>query len=167
MQLAAGDFAGALTSRRKAFAIREKVSEQDPKNVQARFDLGVAHGDLAEALSANGELTPSLEHAQHALSILQQLSAADPTNAVYQRNVALCYEKFGQIYSSLGSDQSRPNAQRAKDWNEARNSYRKGFELFSKLRDRGTLMPADANQPEAFSANIRKCEGAVERLNQR
>jgi eukaryotic-like serine/threonine-protein kinase len=165
VQLAAGDFAGALGSRRKAFAIREKVSEQDPKNVQARFDLGVAHGDLAEALSANGEPAQALEHAQHSLSILQQLSAADPTNAVYQRNVGLCYEKFGEIYSRLGADQRRPVAQRNKDWSDARNSYRKGLELFSQLRDRGTLMPADSNQPDTFAGKVRECDKAIAQLH--
>jgi tetratricopeptide (TPR) repeat protein len=164
VQLAAGDFAGALASRKKAFAIREKVSAEDPKNVQARFDLGVAHGDLAEALTANSEPAAALDHAQHALSILQGLASADPSNAVYQRNFALCYEKFGEIYSRLGTAPSRPVAQRNRDWNEARNSYRKGLELFSKLRDRGMLMPADAEQPQKFSAKIQECEQAIAKL---
>lgn len=164
VQLAAGDFPGALTSRDKAFAIREKVSELDPKNVQARFDLGVAHGDLAEALSANGQQAKALEHAERALSILQGLSAADPTNAVYQRNVALCYEKFGEIHSRLGIDRVRSITQRNKDWTEARNSYRKGLEVFSKLRERGTLMPADVEQPGTFASKIQECERALAQL---
>ncbi len=164
VEFAVGNFAGALDSRRKAFTIREKVAEQDPKNVQARFDLGVAHGDLAEALTATGEYSQALGHAQQALSILQGLAAADPTNAVYQRNVGLCYEKFGQTYKRLGADQKRPAPQRLKDWADARTWYRKGEELFWKLRDRGTLMPADSEQPQEFSAKIQECDTAIAQL---
>ncbi len=164
VEFAAGNFSGALDSRRKAFTIREKVAEQDPKNVQARFDLGVAHGDLAEALAATGEYSQALGHAQQALSTLQGLAAADPTNAVYQRNVGLCYEKFGETYEKLGADQKHPPSQRLKDWADARTWYRKGVELFSKLRDRGTLMPADSEQPQEFSAKIQECDDAIAQL---
>jgi serine/threonine protein kinase/DNA-binding SARP family transcriptional activator len=164
VELAAGNFASALESRRKAFTIREKVAAQDPKNVQARFDLGVAHGDLSEALSATGEYTQALGHAQQALSILQNLAAADPTNAVYQRNVGLCYEKFAQNYAGLGGDEKHSIAQRIKDWTEARSWYRKGADLFSALRNRGILMPADSEQPKKFAAKIQECDDLIARL---
>lgn len=164
VQFAAGSFATALDSCRKALAIREKVSASDPKNVQARFDLGVAHGDLAEAQNATGDYSQALGHAQQALSILQNLSAADPTNAVYQRNLGLCDEKFGQIYERMGKDQKRSNTERAKDWTDARSWYRKGLNLFSELRKHGTLMPADADQPQKFAGKIRECDKAITAL---
>jgi eukaryotic-like serine/threonine-protein kinase len=163
-QIAAGDYAGALQSRRKAFAIRQEITEEDPKNVQARFDFAVAHGDLAEALSATGEAVDALGHARQALSILQGMLAADPTNAVYQRNLGLCYEKFAQSYARLGEDEKHSVAQRAKDWTEARNWYRKGSDLFSALRDRGTLMPADSAEPGKFAAKVRECDDHIARL---
>ena len=158
VELAAGDFASALESRRKAFSIRNKVAAQDPKNIQARFDLGVAHADLAEALSATGDYPQAIVHGQQALSILQNLSAADVTNAVYQRNIGLCYEKFGQIYQRLGADEKRSVAERTKDLTEARSWFQKGSKLFSMLRNRGTLMPADSAQPDAFAAKIQECD---------
>jgi serine/threonine protein kinase/tetratricopeptide (TPR) repeat protein len=163
-QTVAGDYVRALQSRRKAFAIRQEIAEEDPKNVQARFDLAVAHGDLAEALSATGEAADALGHARQSLSILQGMSAADPTNVVYQRNLGLCYEKFAQSYARMGEDEKHPLAQRTKDWTEARSWYRKGAELFSALRDRGTLMPADSEEPNKFSAKVRECDNAVARL---
>jgi eukaryotic-like serine/threonine-protein kinase len=164
VELAAGDSASALESRRKAFTIRERIAAQDPKNVQARFDLGVAHADLAEALNATDDHTQAVTHAQQALSILQNLSAADPTNAVYQRNVGLCYEKLGQIYEDLAGDQKRSAADREKNWADARGWYRKGLDLFSGLRKRGTLMPVDADQPQKFVTKIRDCDTAIAQL---
>ena len=43
----AGDYSSALESRRKAFAIRQEIAVQDPKNAQAIFDLAVAHADVS------------------------------------------------------------------------------------------------------------------------
>jgi non-specific serine/threonine protein kinase/serine/threonine-protein kinase len=163
-QIAAGDYAQALQSRRKAFAIRQEIAEEDPKNVQARFDLAVAHGDLAEALSATGQAADALAHARQSLSILQGMSAGDPTNVVYQRNLGLCYEKLGEAYVALANNEKRSVGQRISDWNEARSWYRKGAELFSALRDRGTLMPADSEEPKKFSAKVGGCDNAIARL---
>src|ERR1700736_2984938 len=159
-----GDYTGALASRRKAFAIREQVAAQDPKNVQARFDLAVAHGDLSEALSATGESAPALDHARQSLSILQELAKSDPTNAVYRRNVGLCYEKLGEACVAFANNEKRSVGQRISDWHEARSWYRKGAELFSALRDRGSLMPADSEEPKKFSKKIQECDNAVARL---
>jgi serine/threonine protein kinase/tetratricopeptide (TPR) repeat protein len=163
-QITAGDYTAALQSRRKAFAIRQEIAEQDPKNVQARFDLAVAHGDLAEVLGATGQTADAIEHARQSLSILQGMSAAEPTNVVYRRNLGLCYEKLGQACAVSGQNETHSTAQRISEWNEARGWYRKGADLFAGLRDQGTLMPADAKEPEKFAAKIRECDDATTRL---
>jgi non-specific serine/threonine protein kinase/serine/threonine-protein kinase len=162
----AGDYSAALESRRKAFAIRQEIAAQDPKNAQAVFDLAVAHADVSEALTATGSSTEALDHAQNALSILQQLSAVDPTNAVYSRNIGLCYEKLAVACERLGADQKRSSAQRIGDWTEARGWFERALHLFSDLRDRGTLMPADFEQTVKFQRKIRECEEAISRLNE-
>ena len=126
--------------------------------------LAVAHGDLAEALSATGNTSDALGHARQSLSLLQQMSAADPTNVVYERNLGLCYEKLGQVSERLGANEKRAIVDRSKDWADARGWYRKGFDLFSALRNHGTLMPADAKEPKEFAAKIRECDDAMARL---
>ena len=160
----AGDYSSALESRQKAFSIRKEIAAQDPKNVQAVFDLAVAHADLSEAMTPTGSTTEALDHAQNALSILQQLSAVDPTNAVYSRNVGLCYEKLASAFARLGANENRSNEQRVTDWTAARDWFEKAERLFSDLRDRGTLMPADSEQTRKFDMKIRECDEAISRL---
>jgi tetratricopeptide (TPR) repeat protein len=162
----AGDYSSALESRRKAFAIRQDIAAHDPKNAQAIFDLAVAHADMSEALTATGSTTGALNHAQNALSILQQLSATDPTNAVYSRNVGLCYEKLAAAFERFGADEKRSDGQRVTAWTQARDWFEKALHLFSDLRDRGTLMPADFEQTKKFEIKIRKCDEAISRLNE-
>jgi serine/threonine protein kinase len=160
----AGDYPAASESRRRAFAIRQEIAAQDPKNAQALFDLANAHGDLSEALTATGASTEALDHAQQALSILQQLSAADLTNAVYLRNIGLCYENSANALARLAADETRSHAQRVKDWNEARSWFEKALGLFSELRSRGTLMPADSGQIAKFTVKIREGDNAIAHL---
>jgi eukaryotic-like serine/threonine-protein kinase len=160
----AGDYPSALESRRKAFAIRQEIAAQDPKNAQAIFDLAVAHADLSEALTATDAAAEAVDDAQKALSMLQQLSAADPTNAVYSRNVGLCYEKLGTAFARLGADEKRSNSSRLTDWTSARGWFEKALHLFSDLRERGTLMPADSEQAAKFNTKIRECDEAISRL---
>ena len=160
----AGDLAGALAARRKAFAIRERFASEDPKNAQARFDLAVAHGDLSEALTATGDYKEALEEAKKSLSIMQELSKADATNAVYRRNLGLCYEKLGAVCARTGGDEKHSPQERISDWTQARDWYRKGADLFLALRAASTLMPADSAKPDEFAAEIRKCDQALSEL---
>jgi hypothetical protein len=115
-------------------------------------------------MTPTGSTTEALDHAQNALSILQQLSAVDPTNAVYSRNVGLCYEKLASAFARLGANENRSNEQRVTDWTAARDWFEKAERLFSDLRDRGTLMPADSEQTRKFDMKIRECDEAISRL---
>jgi eukaryotic-like serine/threonine-protein kinase len=162
--MGAADYPAALESRRQAFAIRQEIAGKDPKNAQALFDLADAHGDLSEALTATGAAVEALDQSRQALLILQQLSAADPTNAVYLRNIGLCYESSAQALSHLAADETRSKTERIKDWNEARSWFEKALDLFSELRHRGTLMPADSGQAARFAAKIRECDSAIAEL---
>jgi serine/threonine protein kinase len=164
-RMEAGDYAGALEARRKAFAIREQIAAQDPKNSQARFDLAVAHGDLAEALNFTGETAQALEEAKRSLKIFEEVSAADPTNVAYRRNVGLCYEKFAEVYARLATNEKNAVAQRLHDWNEARTWYQKEMELFSTLGERGTLRPADSEQTQKIAAKMAAGQTAMDRLS--
>lgn len=162
--VAAENYRAALECRKKAFAIRQEIAHEDPKNAQAAFDLAVAHADLAEVLTLTGSVPEAIEHAQESLKILDQLSAADRGNAVYRRNLALCYEKFAQAYRRQADDTTRPIAQRLKDWNDARGWYEKASTLFSKLRTEGTLMPSDAKMPEEFATRLSESDEAIRQL---
>jgi hypothetical protein len=66
--------------------------------------------------------------------------------------------------SHLAADETRSKTERIKDWNEARSWFEKALDLFSELRNRGTLMPADSGQAAKFAAKIRECDTAIAQL---
>lgn len=154
----AGDYAGALESRRKAFVIRQEIAAQDPQNKQMRFDLAAAHGDLSEALANTGDTAQALSEAEKSLTILNELTSADPTNAVNRRNLAICYDRFAVAYARQAADVKLSPAQRTTHWKEARDWYQKELNLYTELRESGTLMPTDTTKPDELSAKVRECE---------
>ena len=92
------------------------------------------------------------------------LSAADPTNAIYSRNLAIYEEKLGDAFARSGADKNTPTAQRTRAWSDAREAYEKAGAIFSNLRDLGTLPPADAGLPQKFSALTADCQRAIDEL---
>ena len=117
---------------------------------------------LTSTLNEFQKATAALDHAQQALSILLQLSAADPTNVLYRRNIGLCYEKFGDACTLLASNKKQSRARRVKTWVKARSSYKQGLDVFATLREQGKLIPADSGFAEPFAAKIAECDNRLE-----
>jgi hypothetical protein len=55
------------------------------------------------------------------------MGVAEPTNAVYLRNIGLCYENSANAVARLAADETRSHAQRTKDWNKARSWFEKAL----------------------------------------
>ena len=98
------------------------------------------------------------------LRILTALSAADPTNAIYSRNLAIYEEKLGDAFARSGADKNSPSAQRIRAWSDARESYAKAGAIFAGLRDHGTLPPADVDKPRKFTSLTADCQRAIDEL---
>jgi non-specific serine/threonine protein kinase/serine/threonine-protein kinase len=90
-----GDTAGALTSFRKALAIREAVSAADPGNIDARRELFRTHGQLSDALLGTGDFAGSIEQAKQMVPIAERLAAANPASLADRRNLAVAYLDYG------------------------------------------------------------------------
>ena len=128
------------------------------------FDLATGHADVAEALSATGDSARAVDQARQGIRILTALSSADPTNAIYSRNLAIDEEKLGDAFAHSGADKNSSKTQRTRAWSNARESYEKAGAIFSALRDRGTLPPADADMPRKFSSLTADCQRAIDEL---
>ncbi len=118
----------------KAFKIRQEFAGQDQKNQQAQFDFAVAYADLAEAYTNTDEPAKGFEQGQKSLEMLKELSAFDPTDAVYSRNIGYCYERMAQAKERQASAKQISIAQGIELWAEARNFYQKALGVFLNLK---------------------------------
>jgi tetratricopeptide (TPR) repeat protein len=62
----------------------------------------VSHGSIGEVLRAQGKLDDALAAYHQTLAIAERLIADDPTNTVWQRDLALCHVRIGLIAERLG-----------------------------------------------------------------
>lgn len=75
-----GEPAGAEASYRKALAIREALSDSDPKNIEIRRELVPSYGKLSDLLRSIGDLQGAMAYSTKEFETARQVYQADPTN---------------------------------------------------------------------------------------
>jgi tetratricopeptide (TPR) repeat protein len=71
-------------------------------------------------LQAQGRLDEALAAFREAFAIDQHLAATDPSNAAWQRELAVAHYKLGQAYKGMGNEEN------------AQSSYRSAVEAMSR-----------------------------------
>ncbi|WP_321473627.1 serine/threonine-protein kinase [uncultured Paludibaculum sp.] len=97
-----GDTAAALTSYRKALAIRESMQAAAPANVDNQRHLAVSLSRMSGVMKIAGEYRAGLEFDRRALAIRERLLAADPSNRSLRREAAASYTTLGGSLFQVG-----------------------------------------------------------------
>ena len=92
-----GNRDGAEASQRKAFAIRQAVLAADPRNRQARSDLGDSYLSIGDIETDKQNLQAALRSYQESLSIRQEAVAAKPKDTYARRNLSEIYQRIGDL----------------------------------------------------------------------
>ncbi len=90
------DFAGALKTYREALAVADRLTKSDPEN-DGRPRMASLNR-IGDTLLAQGNLSEALKSYQDGLEIAERLARiADPSNAGWQRDLAVSYDKIGDV----------------------------------------------------------------------
>ena len=108
-----GDTAGALLSYRKAEAILEPLSRAEPKNMDIRYHLGLAHETIGRVHMRQAAWAEALESERKALATCEQLVAVAPANASYLKLMGDTYMQLGMAMQQDDSILSVENFQQA------------------------------------------------------
>ncbi len=163
-QAEVGDYTGSLTTRTQVLPLREQFAAADPKDDQARFDVMAAQADLADSLTATGHPEQALDYARQAVTGLETLMAADPSNAMYLRNSALAGRKVGAAHAALAAQETLDRSVRTTHWSEARAAYEQARERFTALKAKGIVRAEDADMLDRLGADISCCDDGLARL---
>ncbi len=160
----AGNFAGAMESRQRAFMIRQEIAGNDPHNKQAQFDLGTAYADLSEASTKLDDTSKALTYARQSQDIFENLSKEDESNAIFRRNVGMSYEKSAVAYAHAAQNGKLSVSNRIKNWKESINWYKKTRQIFADLEKSNELQPRDIAQIDKYNVRINDCEKSIDEL---
>jgi tetratricopeptide (TPR) repeat protein len=99
---AQGDLPGALKSYRDSFAIREKLSKQDPGNADWQRNLSLSYIRLGDVQRDQGDLAGALKSYRDSLAIAEKLSKQEPGNAGWQSDLSFSHSRVGDVQGDQG-----------------------------------------------------------------
>ena len=102
-----------------------------------------------------------------AVAVFESLTKSDSSNAVYRRNLGLCYEKLGDIEVKRSTDLATGANRRIEALKTARSWYQKGHGVFLQLQASGALMPSDSEKSEQFLLKMKESDMNIDRLRSR
>ncbi|HEX5890630.1 MAG TPA: serine/threonine-protein kinase [Pyrinomonadaceae bacterium] len=114
----------------RALEILRAISEQDPKNNEAKRDVAELWQYMAFARDAMGQNAEAVKANLESLRILEEITTNDPSNFEFLKQTHLTYNKTGDIFLRQGK------------LTEALAYYRKGMDYvaqMSKLNDNSQI----------------------------
>jgi non-specific serine/threonine protein kinase/serine/threonine-protein kinase len=90
-----GDTGGAISSYRKALAMREALAAANPQDRDLRRELLRNHGKVSEILTGNGDIEAALDSSRRATKLAQELVAMPDATVEDRRNLATALLNFG------------------------------------------------------------------------
>lgn len=127
-----GDTAGALTSYRKALAIREAVARKQPENPAAKQELATIYQRMSAILKVTGDHQQALALDHKTIAIRGSLLQSDPRNRQLQRELASSYTNLGGTLSQLGQ------------WNEVLETRQEALKLWERIAAREDVSTDEA-----------------------
>ena len=133
------------------FAIRERLTKQDPDNTGWQSGLSVSHMKVGDVLLAQGDLAGALTAYRASLAIAERLTRQDPSDAGWQRDLFVSHAKIGTV-------QARQNDQAA-----ALVSYRAALAIIERLLAARPDHPQWRRDRARLVDDIAKAEAAEKR----
>jgi eukaryotic-like serine/threonine-protein kinase len=99
-----GDYVGAMQSYQRALALRLAALAAEPHNIDARRDILVNFGKLSDLSWNSGNPGPALYQSRQTIHNAEMLVAADGTNRVYRRLLAVSLGDYGYKLFKIRGD---------------------------------------------------------------
>jgi eukaryotic-like serine/threonine-protein kinase len=151
----------AFENYEKAMRIARRLSAADPQNALAAGDLSDFYQSFGDSRLSFGEISAALESYRQAVAIREQLSARDAQNAEARANLASSYARLGQAYIVFASKSGAPLTARTDRWREARRWFEKSLNLWTTMKQNGTLPGNQAADLDQVTKQIVRCNAAL------
>ena len=93
-----GDTKGAVEFHRRAIALREELSSENPNDINLLVDLAESHRSLANVLASGAsDLTSAEPHARKAVAVAESLAQQRPTHARALRVITEAQDALARI----------------------------------------------------------------------
>jgi tetratricopeptide (TPR) repeat protein len=94
------DLGGALAAYEESKAIRKRLTEKDPSDVNLIRAFAVSLEKIGDIKAVQGNLTGALAAYEEGKQIFERLATKDPSNAIWRRNLAVSLNQIGNIMAA-------------------------------------------------------------------
>jgi len=129
------------------------VDRADPKSIDGRTLVAIAHVNLGDALDRRSEVPAARQHRAEARAILESLFAAHPSNGWIGGILA-------DLYKSIADEQRRHAAGR-RDLEASCDLYGRSLDLFTRLKAAGRLQDSRAANFRSAAEAVAACRSEV------
>ena len=130
----------------------------DPAALEVIFAAELGLGDLSLAAGARADAQQAFERLLLRANEHARLFAELPWPL---RNLGLVTWRLGTIQETLAAQLERPTGERVHALEQARELYERGLDAALQMRTRGWLTPLELDVPEAFEADVQRCDEAL------
>jgi eukaryotic-like serine/threonine-protein kinase len=167
--LEGSDPQAGLANYEKALDIDRKVAQISPEPRYQRR-VAIAYGSIASVYDDIGDYARAADYDMKDLAIFQDLTRADPKNALLRRGLAIAYSntasafvRAGKIELALEYSNKGVDIMRTLAATESQKAYQQG-KFAGTLAARGTIL-IYANRPEAAIADFESARSLYESRN--
>jgi serine/threonine protein kinase/predicted negative regulator of RcsB-dependent stress response len=135
----------------KALKIQKEITESDPAHTQVRQDMIVTYNEIGDLLLEEGDLSGAQANYHDALKIAE-LMLTKASNSYSMRDLADCYERFGNYYATLANEN-----QKIENCREAENWYQKSLKVWDDWPKHSVSSPFNIKRREQVLKEIDHC----------
>jgi eukaryotic-like serine/threonine-protein kinase len=155
--LDSGNTKEAIEYYRKAVAARITYSDKSPNSSMNRGALAECYSNLAKALRPI-EREDALKQYSRAIELLEQLTAADHSNARYRIDLADALSNTGRLYERMTFGQP---LMQYEYWTKAKWFLQRSQELWVGLDKAGKIPPARSHVIQEVSRELTQCNDSL------
>jgi len=157
-----GDPHGALEGHLGAVSTLRPLFAADPKNDEARFDLGFALGQTSDSLFALGDLPAAQGHLQEAIEILSQSAGTDaPALSRAQVALGIDYFRLGQISTSRALDPKSSGVEKIRSCQTARQWFERSASILNAADGDAQWRPAIEGRAGMIAGELHRCKAVL------
>jgi tetratricopeptide (TPR) repeat protein len=154
-----GDLHTALEQHLGAVSTLRPLFTADPRNDEARFDLGYALGQTSESLFALGDLPAAQGHLQEAIEILSQSAGAHaPALGRAQVSLGIDYFRLGQISTSRALDPKSSGVDKIRSCQTARQWFERSASILSAADQDAQWRSATEGRAGMIAGELQRCK---------
>ncbi|MCI0489280.1 MAG: hypothetical protein L0229_22025 [Blastocatellia bacterium] len=160
----AGDRRGAQQNLSQALEILRKLAEANPSNLGLQADLYTAWNAMGDLALRAGNTSVAQENYREALALAEKALAAAPAHLYSKWRLADSCSRMGKLHVAIASGRNRADGERAANWREARDWYKKAVDVWDRWSREAVSSAFNTARRDQAARSLAECEAALNAL---